>query len=164
MVEKRISPSMSVASGFVGLETESWEFYPHVSFPMNWEARLSTENERRKQRAGDWKGQDKVCPFLWKMRMRSRISGWCQEPCWDWGSELGGGGALLHSGACFGRAQQPGPLATGTAVGQLGSPSVGVSPRDYSRGRLALGAWGIQEKERLKCWGLESKRSLLITL
>lgn len=49
MVEKRISPSMSVASGFGGLETESWEFYPHISFPMNWEARLSTENERRKQ-------------------------------------------------------------------------------------------------------------------
>ena len=60
VVEKHISPSMSVASGFGGLETESWEFYPHISFPMNWEARLSTENERRKQRAGDWKGQDKV--------------------------------------------------------------------------------------------------------
>ena len=81
MVEKHISPSMSVASGFVGLETESWECYPHISFPMKWEARLSTENEQRKQRAGGWKGQGQVGHVLWKMWMRSRISGWRQEPC-----------------------------------------------------------------------------------
>lgn len=49
MVEKGVSPSMSVASGFGGLETESWGFYPRISFPMKWEARLLTENEWRKR-------------------------------------------------------------------------------------------------------------------